>query len=49
MSAGLSPGVSIAYPVIVYFAPARRMAFSEREGPPVPLELVEVSRLYDPE
>jgi hypothetical protein len=44
----LSPLVSCTHPVIVYLAPASRTVFSGIEGPPLPLELVVVSRLYDP-
>jgi hypothetical protein len=41
--------VSMTYPVIVYVAPACSTPFSETDGPPAPLEFVDVSKLYDPE
>ncbi len=34
--------------MIVYFAPGCNTLLSEMDGPPVPLELVVVSRLYEP-
>jgi hypothetical protein len=41
----VSPLVSRTYPVIVYWAPGNKTAFNEIDGPPVPEELVLVSRL----
>src|ERR1035437_8682222 len=45
----LSPLVNRTYPVIVYLAPACNIPLIATDGPPVPVELVLVSRLYEPE
>jgi hypothetical protein len=41
----VAPDASLTHPVMVYVAPGSKTLFSEIDGPPVPLALVEVKRL----
>ena len=48
-SVAVSPGVSMTQPVIVYFAPGKSRPVTVRLGPPVPVALVVVNKLWVPD